>query len=109
MSAGKPVASQLRQRHFDKLPNLAAAHFSTEHVYTFVIGQSILDMMQYRLSLGGLLNLDLCPILNGQPLQMMCKNIKVRQLHTASSTGFGGGWCVEHHTSCWSVQLRWCG
>eukprot|EP00883_Tetradesmus_obliquus_P004533 jgi/Sobl393_1/14888/SZX68548.1 len=73
---GKPIASTLRQKHFDKPANLAAAHFSSEHVYTFVIGQSILDMMQYRLSLGGLLNLDLCPILNGQPLQMMCKNIR---------------------------------
>lgn len=77
--AGKPIASTLRQKHFDKPANLAAAHFSSEHVYTFVIGQSILDMMQYRLSLGGLLNLDLCPILNGQPLQMMCKNIRVRR------------------------------
>jgi hypothetical protein len=75
--AGKPVNSQQRQKHFDKPSNLAAAHLGSEHVYTFVIGQSILDMMQYRLSLGGLLNLDLCPILNGQPLQMMCKNIKV--------------------------------
>ena len=36
-----------------------------------------------RLKLGAFINLDLCPILNGQPLQMMCKNVQVRRPHTA--------------------------
>lgn len=36
-----------------------------------------------RLKLGAFINLDLCPILNGQPLQMMCKNVQVRSAHTA--------------------------
>jgi hypothetical protein len=30
-----------------------------------------------RLKLGAFINLDLCPVLNGQPLQMMCKNVQV--------------------------------
>jgi hypothetical protein len=33
----------------------------------------------YRLKLGAFINLDLCPVLNGQPLQMMCKNVQVRK------------------------------
>lgn len=51
--------------------------FSTGHVYTFIITQSIVDMEAYRLKLGAFINLDLCPVLNGQPLQMMCKNVRV--------------------------------
>ena len=31
-----------------------------------------------RLKLGALFNMDLCSVLNGQPLQMMCKNVQVR-------------------------------
>jgi hypothetical protein len=43
-----------------------------------VITQSIVDMEAYRLKLGAFINLDLCPVLNGQPLQMLCKNVRVR-------------------------------
>jgi hypothetical protein len=98
LPAGKPLGSQQRQKHFDKPSQLAAVHFDSEHVYTFVIGQGILDMMQYRLSLGGLLNLDLCPILNGQPLQMMCKNIKV------SSSGSDTDDCRDN--PCAPISMR---
>jgi hypothetical protein len=54
--------------------------FDPQHVYTFVICQSIMDMPAYRLKLGAFINLDLCPVLNGQPLQLMCKNVQVRSL-----------------------------
>jgi len=31
----------------------------------------------FRMKLGALFNLDLCPVMNGQPLQMLCKNTQV--------------------------------
>lgn len=49
--------------------------------------------MQYKLSLGGFLNLDLCPLLNGQPLQMMCKNVRV----SAAMYLLGAGRTLPHH------------
>jgi hypothetical protein len=78
VSTGQPLSSAQRQRYFDKPSNLDSAMFSTGHTYTFVITQSIVDMEAYRLKLGAFINLDLCPVLNGQPLQMMCKNVRVR-------------------------------
>lgn len=44
-----------------------------------------------RLKLGALINLDLCPVLNGQPLQMLCKNVQVRRV---------GFLCVNTQQSC---------
>jgi hypothetical protein len=37
----------------------------------------VLDFSTYRLCLGGWLNLDLFPVLQGQPLQLKCNNRKV--------------------------------
>jgi hypothetical protein len=78
VATGQPLSSAQRQRYFDKPGNLDRATFGTGYVFTFVITQSIVDMEAYRLKLGAFINLDLCPVLNGQPLQMMCKNVRVR-------------------------------
>lgn len=75
--AGQPLSGAARQKYFDNLKNLATFQFDAEHVHTFVILQSFLDLQQYKLSLGGPLTMDLSQILNGQPLQMMVKNTKV--------------------------------
>lgn len=71
------MPSAQRQRHFDKPSNLQDVVFDPQYVYTFVICQSIMDMPAYKLKLGAFINLDLCPVLNGQPLQLMCKNVQV--------------------------------
>eukprot|EP00878_Enallax_costatus_P021030 GHUV01022248.1.p1 GENE.GHUV01022248.1~~GHUV01022248.1.p1 ORF type:complete len:346 (+),score=89.52 GHUV01022248.1:158-1195(+) len=74
---GEPLSGSARQKYFDNLKNLSTLEFDADHIYTFVILQSFLDLQQYKLSLGGLLNMDLSQILNGQPLQMLLKNVRV--------------------------------
>lgn len=78
--SGQPLSSSQRQRFYDKPSNLAGAVFRTNLVYTFVIDQSIVNMEAYRLKLGAFINLDLCAVLNGQPLQLMCKNVQSNEL-----------------------------
>lgn len=75
-SSGAPATPAARQRYYDRPANLARAWFEPGLVYSFVICQSIMDLTQYKLSLGGFLNLDLCQLLNGQPLQMKCKDVR---------------------------------
>lgn len=48
VAAGQPVSSVQRQRFFDKPSNMQDVVFSTQHVYTFVITQSIVDMPTYK-------------------------------------------------------------
>jgi hypothetical protein len=79
LTAGAPLPGRARQRHFDRPANMEGVWFEPRYVYTAVISQSFVDLMGYRLKLGGLLNMDLCHLLNGQPLQYMCKNIRVRR------------------------------
>jgi hypothetical protein len=43
----------------------------------------MIDFTAYKVSVGGLVNLDLAAALNAQPLQLTCKDMKVR--------GGGGG------------------
>lgn len=47
-TTGQPLSSSARQRYFDKPSNLEGVVFDTEHVYTFVICQGIVDMPSYR-------------------------------------------------------------
>eukprot|EP00879_Flechtneria_rotunda_P016051 GHRR01016789.1.p1 GENE.GHRR01016789.1~~GHRR01016789.1.p1 ORF type:complete len:238 (+),score=85.54 GHRR01016789.1:188-901(+) len=71
-----PLTASQRMKFFDKPSNLASVTFDDINVYTFVVCQSIMDLPAYKLSLGGFLTLDLCQLLNGQPLQLMCKNVR---------------------------------
>jgi hypothetical protein len=50
-----------------------------------VCHDALLRVVLCRLKLGAFINLDLCAVLNGQPLQLMCKNVQVRagSKHTA--------------------------
>jgi hypothetical protein len=76
--AGQPVPSHDRRRHFDRLGGMDGLVFDTHNTFTFVVSQAIMHLPTYRLKLGGMINMDLCPVLNGQPLQLLCKNIQVR-------------------------------
>jgi hypothetical protein len=58
-------------------PRLRPFALGRSHVHTFHIWQHLIDFSSYKLSVGGLVNLDLAAALNAQPLQLTCKDIKV--------------------------------
>jgi hypothetical protein len=68
----------------------------TRHTYTFHIWQHLIDFSSYKLSVGGLVNLDLASTLAAQPLQITCKDFQVRACgrdkagHTLSGTNSAG-------------------
>eukprot|EP00775_Hariotina_reticulata_P012576 gene12576-12706_t len=76
---GQPLTSLQRQKFFDKPENLSGLVLDTTNIYTFVICQGVMDLLEYKLSLGGLVNvnLDMAHLLNGQPVSILCKNIRV--------------------------------
>jgi hypothetical protein len=71
---GLPLAADRRRKWCDVAKNLEGRTFDTEHVWTFHIWQHLIDFSSYRLSVGGFLGLDLTAALNGQPLQLTCKD-----------------------------------
>ena len=81
-----PVISDRRRKWCDQPKNLAGRTFSPDHTYTFHIWQHLIDFSSYKLSVGGLVNIDLAAALNAQPLQLTCKDIKVGQ---GRSSGVG--------------------
>ena len=74
---GRPLTAERRRKWCDAPRNLEGKRFSTEHVYTLHIWQHLIDFSAYKLSVGGLVNLDLAAALNAQPLQLTCKDMKV--------------------------------
>jgi Protein of unknown function (DUF1769)/Domain found in Dishevelled, Egl-10, and Pleckstrin (DEP) len=61
-------------------PNRAKKYtFDTETVYTFDFYQSLLNVVTYSLELG-VANIGMAPILNGQPIQCLCKTTDGRYL-----------------------------
>ena len=69
--AGSPVSASRRQKFFRNPENRKRA-FSQEHVWTFCIYQSQVNMSTYQLDVG--LKFDLCRHLDGQPMQFMLKD-----------------------------------
>lgn len=78
-AAGAPLPADRRRKWCDVAKNLEGRTFDTEHVWTFHIWQHLIDFSSYRLSVGGFLGLDLTAALNGQPLQLTCKDTEVRR------------------------------
>lgn len=85
------VASERRRKWCDAPKNLAGRKLSPDHTYTFHIWQHLIDFSSYKLSVGGLVNIDLAAALNAQPLQLTCKDIKVRGAGGAKVAGGAGG------------------
>ena len=57
--------------------HLEGRTFDPDYVWTFHIWQHLIDFSTYRLSVGGFMGLDLAHALNGQPLQLTCKDTEV--------------------------------
>jgi hypothetical protein len=72
------VLSERRRKWCDNPKNLEGLTLSPDHTYTFHIWQHLIDFSSYKLSVGGLVNIDLAAALSAQPLQLTCKDIKVR-------------------------------
>lgn len=70
--SGSPVSSSRRQKYFWSPENRRQMTFTCEHVWTFCIYQSQVDMSKYSLNVG--LQFDLSRHLDGQPLQFMMKD-----------------------------------
>lgn len=71
---GAPLLPEKRRKWCDAPKNLEGLKFSPDHIYTFHIWQHLIDFSTYKLSVGGFVNLDLSAVLNGQPLQLTCKD-----------------------------------
>jgi hypothetical protein len=75
----KDVSSSARKSHFANPKRGAKYMFDTETVYTFDFYQNLLNVNTYSLDLG-IANINLSPILNGQPIQSLCKTTEGRYL-----------------------------
>ncbi|KAF6256540.1 hypothetical protein COO60DRAFT_1640616 [Scenedesmus sp. NREL 46B-D3] len=63
-----------RRKHFQSAAHRTAASFTTEHVWTFHLWQEYLDFASYLLNLS-YSSYDLTQHLDGQPLQVMVKDV----------------------------------
>ncbi|KAI8468504.1 MAG: hypothetical protein J3K34DRAFT_522883 [Monoraphidium minutum] len=68
-----------RRKWCDNPKHLEGRKLSPDHTYTFHIWQHLIDFSSYKLSVGGLVNIDLAAALNAQPLQLTCKDVKEGQ------------------------------
>eukprot|EP00877_Chromochloris_zofingiensis_P008386 jgi/Chrzof1/3800/Cz13g09090.t1 len=73
---GAPLSSDKRRKYFDKPANAAAKLIGTEYVWTVHMWQNIVDVATYRLGLPGFISLDLTQFLDGQPIQIMAKDLE---------------------------------
>ena len=69
--AGVPLSASRRQKHFWS-PENRNRTYTTEHIWTFCIYQSQVNMSTYQLDVG--LKFDLCRHLDGQPMQFMLRD-----------------------------------
>lgn len=83
VTAGAPLSADKRRQWCDIPKNLAGRLLDTEYIWTFHIWQHLIDFSTYKLSVGGFVNLDLTHALNCQPLQLTCKDTKVRDTREA--------------------------
>lgn len=63
-------------------------------------------VLSHRLKLGALFNLDLCPVLNGQPLQILCKNVQVGCAGVCVCVGVTQGGSMEHWSAAAALLSR---
>ena len=77
-SAGK-VSATSRKLHLANPERAAQYQFDTETVYTFDFYQSLLNVQTYSLDLG-VATIGMAPVLNGQPIQSLCKTTDGRYL-----------------------------
>jgi hypothetical protein len=91
--SGAPLPSDKRARFFDTPANLAGRTIDTDLVWTMHWHQSLVDFSTYKLGLPGVpVHIDLVPIVDAQPLQIMAKNGKVRRWRGAGmGVGVGEG------------------
>eukprot|EP00775_Hariotina_reticulata_P003271 gene3271-3548_t len=73
---GAPMSADKRRKWCDNPKNLEGKMFDTNNIYTFHIWQHLIDFSSYKLSVGNWVNIDLAAALNGQPLQLTCKDTK---------------------------------
>ncbi|GBF99476.1 hypothetical protein Rsub_12144 [Raphidocelis subcapitata] len=74
---GAPLPSDKRRAFFDKPSHLAGREIGTDLVWTMHITQSLIDFSTYKLGLPGVpVHIDLVPVLDAQPLQIMAKTGK---------------------------------
>jgi len=75
---GAPATADKRRRYFDTPSQLAGRTIGSEYVWTFHLYQSLIDFASYKLGLPGVpVHIDLVPICDTQPLQIMSKDNKV--------------------------------
>lgn len=73
------VSATGRKLHLANPERASKYTFDTETVYTFDFYQSLLDVTTYSLNMG-VANIGMAPILNGQPIQCLCKTTDGRYL-----------------------------
>lgn len=73
------ISSGGRKLHLASPTRAANYTFDTETVYTFDFYQSLLNCCTYSLDLG-IANIGMAPVLNGQPIQSLCKTTDGRYL-----------------------------
>lgn len=77
---GDPLAAEKRRRWFDNPANASRVVLSKDYVYTWHIWQHWCNISTYRLQLSSFFGVDLCTFSEGQPMQIMAKDSKVRML-----------------------------
>ena len=77
--SGGNVSARGRKLHLAHPSRAAQYSFDTETVYTFDFYQSLLNTTTYALDLG-VAHIGMAPILNGQPIQCLCKTTDGRYL-----------------------------
>ena len=101
---GNALPAERRRRWCDAPRNLEGRAFSPDHVYTLHIWQHLIDFSSYKLSVGGFVNLDLAAALNAQPLQLTCKDIRVRALFVCVLAWLAG-WLAGSMSGWWPSVL----
>ncbi|KAG2440245.1 hypothetical protein HXX76_004357 [Chlamydomonas incerta] len=72
-AATRPASADARRRHYINPRNRAGLRYDTARVYTFHFYQQWVDLAAYRLDFG--YTYDLVRHLDGQPLQIMAKDV----------------------------------
>jgi hypothetical protein len=78
-ASGKPISPSRRKAHLSDPTRASKYTYDTETVYTFDFYQNLLNVNSYKLELG-IANISLCPTLNCQPIQCLCKTTDGRYL-----------------------------
>jgi hypothetical protein len=75
--SGNPLPADKRRRWFDNPANASQVVLSKDYVFTFMTWQHYCNFATYKLHISSFFGLDICNVCEGQPVQVMMKDVEV--------------------------------